>query len=196
MKTIKAPDLHAPRLRNQSHGLLNSNTLKEFKKEHKEYKDLDMATFKKIVATFNEKLWLTVINERDGVTLPEQLGFLFIGSCESPSTKRNLDFRKSLELEMNVTIQNLESDSKLAKIFYTNYGAKYKFANRDIWKFVAIRQFKRTVAKEYPKRWKQYVEIGPSDRVSTLYNEKYVKPDTLEKMESELLESYDEFNFN
>jgi len=194
MKTIKAPDLHAPRLRNKAHGLLNSDTLKEFKKEHKEYKDLDMATFKKIVVTFNEKLWWTVINERDGVTLPEQLGFLFIGSCEAPVVKRNIDFKKSLELGMNITLRNLESDSKLAKIFYTNYGTKYKFLNRDLWKFVAIRQFKRTVAQEYPKKWKQYVEIAQSERVSSLFKE--AKPDNFVKMESELLEIYDEFNFN
>lgn len=194
MKTIKAPDLHAPRLRNKAHGLLNSDTLKEFKKEHKEYKDLDMATFKKIVVTFNEKLWWTVINDRDGVTLPEQLGFLFIGSCETPLVKTNIDFKKSLELGMNITLRNLESDSKLAKIFYTNYGTKYKFLNRDLWKFVAIRQFKRTVAQEYPKRWKQYVEIAQSQKVSSLFKE--AKPDNFVKMESELLEIYDEFNFN
>jgi hypothetical protein len=194
MKTIKAPDLHAPRLRNKAHGLLNSDTLKEFKKEHKEYKDLDMATFKKIVVTFNEKLWWTVINDRDGVTLPEQLGFLFIGSCETPLVKTNIDFKKSLELGMNITLRNLESDSKLAKIFYTNYGTKYKFLNRDLWKFVAIRQFKRTVAQEYPKRWKQYVEIAQSQKVSSLFKE--TKPDNFVKMESELLEIYDEFNFN
>jgi hypothetical protein len=194
MKTIKAPDLHAPRLRNKAHGLLNSDTLKEFKKEHKEYKDLDMTTFKKIVVTFNEKLWWTVINDRDGVTLPEQLGFLFIGSCETPLVKTNIDFKKSLELGMNITLRNLESDSKLAKIFYTNYGTKYKFLNRDLWKFVAIRQFKRTVAQEYPKRWKQYVEIAQSQKVSSLFKE--TKPDNFVKMESELLEIYDEFNFN
>ena len=194
MKTIKAPDLHAPRLRNKAHGLLNSDTLKEFKKEHKEYKDLDMATFKKIVVTFNEKLWWTVINDRDGVTLPEQLGFLFIGSCETPLVKTNIDFKKSLELGMNITLRNLESDSKLAKIFYTNYGTKYKFLNRDLWKFVAIRQFKRSVAQQYPKKWKQYVEIGQSQKVSSLFKE--AKPDNFVKMESELLDIYDEFNFN
>jgi hypothetical protein len=196
MKTIKAPDLQAPRLRNKSHGLLNFATLSKFKKEHKEYKDLDMATFKKIVSAFNEKLWQTVINERDGVTLPEQLGYLFIGSCESSVSKTNIDFKKSLELGMNVTLKNLESDSKLAKIFYTNYGTKYKFQNRDLWKFVATRQFKRTVAKEYPSRWKQYIEVAQSDRVSSLFNEKPPKADDFVKMESELLELYDEFNFN
>ena len=97
---------------------------------------------------------------------------------------------------MNVTIKNLESDSKLAKIFYTNYGTKYKFLNRDLWKFVAIRQFKRTVAQEYPKKWKQYVEIAQSERVSSLFKENISKPELVVKMESELLEGYDEFNFN
>jgi hypothetical protein len=97
---------------------------------------------------------------------------------------------------MNVTLKNLESDSKLAKIFYTNYGTKYKFQNRDLWKFVATRKFKRTVAKEYPRRWKQYIEVAQSDRVSSLFNEKPPKADDFVKMESELLELYDEFNFN
>lgn len=44
---------------------------------------------------------------------------------------------------------NLDTDGKLAKIFYTNLSTKYRFKNRELWQFKAVRQFKRTVAEVY-----------------------------------------------
>ena len=159
MKLFKAPDIHAPRFRKKTLNLLNLSTIDEFKKEHPEYEDLDVEAYKKIVKTFNEKIWRTVIDKRDGVALPENLGFLFIGTCEKPK-KKNVNYGLSQKLGKNTTHQNLESDSKLAKIFYTNYSAKYKFTNRDLWMFSAVRQFKRELAKEYSNNWMRYININ------------------------------------
>lgn len=193
MKSFKAPDLHAPRFRKKVLNLLNLSTIDGFKKEHPEYEDLDADTFKKIVKAFNGKIWQTAIDERDGVSLPENLGYIFIGSCEKPK-KNNINYGLSQMLLKNATHTNLESDSKLAKIFYTNYGGKYKFTNRDLWRFVAVRQFKRQLSKEYSKNWMKYISIKSDERVSQIFTT-HVYKDRL-RDEQEILETYDEFKLD
>lgn len=196
MKSFKAPDVHAPRFRKKNLNLLNSSVIEDFKKEYPEYKELDVETFKTIVKTFNGKLWQTVIDERDGLALPENLGYLFIGTCEKTNQK-NVNFGLSKQLEVIVSHTNLESDSKLAKIFYTNYANKYKFAHRELWGFTAVRQFKRTLAKRYPAEWEKYVAIHRFQKVSKIFTK---DPSALVRYTREYptvaTEAYDEFNFD
>ena len=35
----------------------------------------------KVIKSFNGKVWEGVIDNRNGIELPESLGYLFIGSC-------------------------------------------------------------------------------------------------------------------
>jgi len=194
MKLFKAPDIHAPRFRKKTLNLLNLSTLDEFKAEHPEYEDLDVEIYKKIVKTFNEKIWRTVIDKRDGVSLPENLGFLFIGTCDRPK-KKNINYGLSQKLGKNTTHQNLESDSKLAKIFYTNYSAKYKFTNRDLWMFSAVRQFKRELAKEYSNNWMRYINIKSNEKVSHIFSSRLREHKPLREYQ-DILDAYDEFKFD
>jgi len=195
MKSFKAPDIHAPRFRKKVLNLLNSSLVDEFKKEHPEYKDLDDSTFKEIVKSFNGNVWRTVIDNRDGVELPEQLGYLFIGSCEKPRKKVNVNFGLSKKIQGQLLHQNLESDSRLAKIFYSNYSTKYVFAHRELWKFTAIRQFKRTVAAEFPEKWNRYVHIQPTVKVSEIFKKQGAKEYVKQTIE-EVLKTYDEFKLD
>ena len=55
--------------------------------------------------------------------------------------------------------RNWETDGNIGKIFYTNWSAKYKFKNREFWKFEAVRDFKRSIAKEYPENWTKYIKM-------------------------------------
>jgi hypothetical protein len=194
MKLFKAPDIHAPRFRKKTLNLLNLSTIDEFKAEHPEYEDLDVEIYKKIVKTFNEKIWRTVIDKRDGVSLPENLGFLFIGTCDRPK-KKNINYGLSQKLGKNTTHQNLESDSKLAKIFYTNYSAKYKFTNRDLWMFSAVRQFKRELAKEYSNNWMRYINIKSNEKVSHIFSSRLREHKPLREYQ-DILDAYDEFKFD
>jgi len=97
-----------------------------------------------------------------------------------------------------VTHNNLESDSKLAKIFYTNYANKYKFTNRELWGFSAVRQFKRTLAKRYPEEWEKYIKIQKFQKVSKIFskNPKYLSLYTPKVIDQASLVTYDEFNFD
>jgi hypothetical protein len=191
-KEFKKPDVKAPRYRLCSMRLIDKDMLQRFKEKHPEFKDLTITEFRRIVEAFNGKLWDTAIDYRDGVELPEGLGFIFIGTCPSPK-KTNTDYSKSLKLGTRVRHRNFESDNYLAKIFYTNYANKYKFKNREVWMFKGIRQFTREVSKVYPTKWNTFVKVDSYMHIRELYK-KHGRREWARKEGNKLLENYNEFD--
>ena len=57
-------------------------TIKEFKEKKPLYSDIDNVKLKKIIKLYNIKSLEAVIENRDGVELPDSLGYLFIGTCK------------------------------------------------------------------------------------------------------------------
>jgi hypothetical protein len=168
ISNFKAPDLNAPRYREKVLGLLNNKLLKEFKEKYPAYANIDNNKLKKIIKVYNTKLWNEVVNSREGVELPDSLGYLFIGTC--PAAKSvNPDYSLSKKYGKVLQNRNWETDGKIAKIFYTNYSTKYRFKNRELWQFKAVRQFKRSVASTYPNQWNKYVIIENKKRVADMY---------------------------
>jgi hypothetical protein len=191
MKEFKSPDLTAPRYRPQVHTIMNKEFFESFKKKHPKYRDLDNVELRKIVKYFNNTLYQTVIDTRDGVQLPEQIGWLFIGTCQSPK-KQNIDFVKSKKYGVAVTNKNWETDGKLAKIFFTSYALKHKMKNREFWGFVACREFKRAVAKAYPENWNMYLVVEPTRKIKLNSTRNYLAS-SAKKQETEGLKHYNEF---
>jgi len=192
MREFKSPDLKAPRYRPEVHTIMNKEFFESFKKQHPKYKDLDNVELRKIVKYFNNTLYQTVIDTRDGVQLPEQIGWLFIGTCQSPK-KQNIDFVKSKKYGVAVTNKNWETDGKLAKIFFTSYALKHKMKNRELWKFVANRDFKRSVAKAYPENWNTYIVVDPTKKLRLETRKQYYK-NVLLKQQQDGLKDYNEFD--
>lgn len=192
-KEYKKPDLKAPRFRPKKLNLTNVEFYNKFIEENPKHSNLSPEKFKEIINMFNGKIWESVISERDGVELPEQLGYIFIGSC--PRKKTNVDFKKSEHYGIVLQNQNWESDNFIAKIFYTNYETKYRFKNHDLWGFVGLRDFKRSVGKTYPKEWKKYIQVDGLTQISKLFR-KYKIDHNRKEETKELLKDYDEFNLD
>ena len=173
MKNFKSPDLNAPRYRRRRLGLLNNKTFKKFKEEYPAYKNVENAKLKKIITTYNKRIWKAVIEHRDGVELPNSLGYLFIGTCE-PNNKKKKNYNYALSSKYNkpVQLKNWETDGNICKIFYTNWSAKYRFKFRELWKFEAVRDFKRGVSKAYPENWTKYIFVKTKYRVAHLFKSK------------------------
>ena len=168
ISNFKAPNLNAPRYREKVFGLLNADLFKEFKEKYPAYENIDNTKLKKVINLYNEKLWKEVINNRNGVELPDSLGYLFIGTC--PAAKSvNTNYSLSRQYGKVLENRNLNTDGKIAKIFYTNLKTKYRFKNRELWQFTAVRQFKRSVAKTYPKQWSKYIVMESKKRVADIY---------------------------
>ena len=192
MKEFRSPDLTAPRYRPEVHTIMNKKFFESFKKKHPKYKNLDDKELRKIIKYFNNALFQTVIDTRDGVQLPEQIGWLFIGTCQSPK-KQNTDFVKSKKYGVTVTNKNWETDGKLAKIFFTSYALKHKMKNREFWSFTACREFKRSVAKAYPENWNMYLVVEPTRKIKLEHTKNFLVNSAKTK-EREDLKHYNEFD--
>lgn len=171
ISNFKTPDLNAPRYREKVLGLLNADLINEFKEKNPIYENIDNKKLKNIINIFHEKVWKEVIANRNGVELPDSLGYLFIGTCPAAKTV-NIDYVLSKQYGKILQNKNWETDGNMAKIFYTNYSTKYRFKNRELWQFKAVRQFKRAVAKSYPEQWTKYIKMGNKKRVAEMYKNK------------------------
>lgn len=192
MDGFKKPDVKAPRFRPDVHHVLNKEFFEMFKKKYSKYKDIDNQLLKTIIRKFNNAVYNTVIEKRDGVQLPEQIGWIFIGTCQE-SKKKNIDFVKSNKYGVTVTNKNWDTDGKLAKIFFTNHAPKHKMKNREFWTFVACREFKRKVSKTYPENWNMYVVVDPTAKLRQTYQKAMFKQTIAEKTKREL-KTYNEFD--
>jgi len=193
-KEYKKPDLNAPRYRPTKLNLTNNTFYNSFIQDNPKHSHITIEQFKNVIKTFNGMIWEAVINERDGIQLPEQLGYIIIGSCPK-KIGDNTDYKKSEHYGVKVQNQNWESDQFTAKIFYTNFETKYRFKNHELWGFKGVRDFKRSVAKTYPTEWKKYMQVDNKLKISRLFRlEKFKQFKTDET--AELLKNYDEFNLD
>lgn len=191
-KEFKAPDVKAPRFRQDAVDIANKEFFERFREKFPKHKALSDSEIKRIIKCFNEAFWDTVIETRDGVQLPEGLGCIFIGTCETSKTQ-NVDFAKSKKYGTLVTNKNWETDGKLAKIFYTSYSSKYKYSFRECWSFIACRKFKRAVAKRYPENWTMYVQVDPHKKLRKIYTAIALKHKKNNELQGEL-STYNEFD--
>jgi hypothetical protein len=192
MREFKKPDVTAPRFRPETKNVLSKEFFNLFKEKYPKYKEIDNKELRKIIKKFNQVVFQSVIENRDGVQLPEQIGWLFIGTCQQ-SKKENVDYAKSLKYGVRVTNKNWDSDGKLAKIFFSNHALKHKIKNREFWSFVACREFKRSVAKSYPENWQMYVEVSPKIKLQWAYSRTVYK-DLQNKKTANTLQNYNEFD--
>jgi hypothetical protein len=192
MREFKKPDVTAPRFRPAVYNILNNDFYDRFRKKYGKYKNLKNFELKKIIKKFNQHLYNTVIEVRDGIQLPESIGWLFIGTCQK-TKKENINYAKSLKYGVSVTNNNWETDGKLAKIFFTNYALKHKIKNREFWGFTACRDFKRSVAKNYPENWNMYIVVDATKKINLTYSKAVYKNKKIIET-NKALETYNEFD--
>jgi hypothetical protein len=172
MTNFRAPDLSAPRYKRKTMNLLNRDLYKAFLERHPEYRDtLDLKTFKSIVQTYNGIIRDTTINYRDGVELPEDLGYIIVAKCDR-SSKTNLDFASSIKYGKMITHRNWESDNYLAKICYSNYSLKYRFKDRELWSFIPIKTYRQSVSESFAEMHNKYIYLTDKLKLSELYKSK------------------------
>lgn len=196
IKPFKKPDLNAPRFRPGVLSLLNVELFNKFIKEYPEYKDLDCEDFKKIITTFNKNICKTVIDNRDGVQLPESLGYIFVGSCQTPKrNKVNINYGLSIKHNTLVINRNFGSDSFMCKIFYTNCTTKYRFLHREVWQFKPSKEFSKAVSNSYKENWKMYIQVENNLKISQLYKKQVVNKYLKNKIQ-QVPEEYNEFDLD
>lgn len=158
----KGPRHRAPRFNTLSNDCLNTIVAS------KDCLIKNKSTAKQIILEANKLIAKQVIHLRDGIELPEQLGYLFLGTCP-PKIRKNVDFKKTDYYLKVIQHRNWESDNYLAKIFYSNYETKYKFKFNDLWGFKGCRKFTAEISRHYPENWKKYIQVDHTLKIASLY---------------------------
>lgn len=187
MKDALKRNLNGPRHRVRRFNTTNTEWIKEIT-DSPECLIKDPETVLKVIVETNKAIADVVIETRDGIELPNQLGYMFLGTCQ-PKIRKNVDFKTTDSYLKVIQHRNWESDNYLAKIFYTNYGTKFKFKFHQLWGFKACRAFTRIVGAEYPKNWKMYIQVDHSLHVSRLYKN-YLKDVRRAVGDAEILKEY------
>ena len=196
MLSIKKPDLNAPRYYPSMHVIAGRSFFNKFRKKFPQYKEYSDTKLKKVIDTYNKKLWESAIENRDGIELPEGLGHVFIGTCPSPRGF-NTDMRNSINTGTRLRHRNFESDNYLAKIFYTSFASKYRFMHRRLWVFDGCRKFTRTVSATYPDNWKKYIQVDNFRYISKLYKKKVMANKyAAVRTDNSATDDYNEFDMN
>jgi hypothetical protein len=152
----KLPNRKGRRSRKSSFVIMDKTKLTEFKRIYPEHSNLSLKEFNEVVKYFNDEIINTVIENRDGVLLPEKIGQMLIVSFPKPKRKI-IDFGKSNKTGVKHYHGNWDTDNKIAKIIYhnkvNNYGNKYS----KFWGFIPARNFKMDVSDKFKKYWQRYI---------------------------------------
>jgi hypothetical protein len=192
MKKIRKPDLNAPRFRAKRKSILTKDKFSLFKEKYPEHHTATLKQFKEIVMTYNSLLADGVIDNRDGIELPDGLGFIFMASCP-PTKKQNINYAKSFHYGVQTNHKNWDSDNRLLKIFYSNHRTKYPFTNKQVWSFKAVKQFRKKASEEFKDNWSKYIEVSPLAKISKMFDA-YRKKDLAKKASLNIPKDYNEFN--
>jgi len=188
---MKAPDLHAPRYRQCISPVITPKFMRVFRKKYPQYAQYTQTQLFKLIKKINKEMVNEILTSREGVELPAGLGYLFIGTVPCKK-KKNIAWKQSIELGVKVYHRNWETDNKVARIFYNNYGVNYKFEGRNLWYFTAIRSLKRQMAVEYPKNYQKYMQVASHKTVWEMFNKSQFK-DKIQAKNKEQLKYYNEF---
>lgn len=159
MSNFKEPDRKAPRYRPQRDMVYSNSFFKEFYEKHPGLKHLSKAKIRLIVREFNKKIVEECCLYRDGVELPEGLGFIFVASIKMKDRTDLVDYAKSIKYKKKILHKNHDTNGYVGKIMYTVVPAKYKIKDASIWSLVASRNFKNAMKRVYSSNYNRYHNI-------------------------------------
>lgn len=165
-KPYNKPDLHKPRVRRTVKKILNIKFYRRFYKQHKAL-NLTKKDIRNIIFTFHGLCTDSIANTRDGIELPEQLGYIFLGSCKKK--EKPVDEKKSMEYNIQLNQLNWDSNGWLCKVSYTNFASKYRFKNAHLWAFQSSKVLKTKVSHAYRKDYKKYVIIDNFKKLNHIF---------------------------
>jgi len=182
---FKKPDVTAPRLR-----LLNFDVLKNKRLDNSTGKILDFYTrlklvypnvekytnkeIKKMINRCNKEVIRTqCLFTREGAELPANLGHIFMGTgpqIANPSVKTKdsiVNKKVSMTLEEVRIFANPHTEGNIARIYYTNYEAKFRFEGAGMWMFKPGQEMRSIACKAYTENWRMYFHVRKNNFISS-----------------------------
>lgn len=192
--SFKAPDIKGPRFRKHTKAVIDKAFIDKFIKRFPEHASIKPDMFRTVIKNFHGEIVKALIENRDGIELPEGLGFLFIANCQK-SKKENIDFKASTLAGRKILHQNWDSDNRLMKIIFSNAAVRYRLANKQIWAFRLVKANRKSVSVGYKRQWTKYHFIPNEKGIHTMFR-KRVKSAKIADRKTEIPFEYDEFKMD
>ncbi len=190
MNDFNKPDFSKPRYRAKRLEIDGKEFYKSLVDKIPDASKLGHSEVKKLIKQFNETVLQNIVDNREGVELPQGLGYIFIGSCKIK--KECVDYGKSIKYGIRVTHKNWNTEGYASKIFYSNCSVKYKIPDNNMWIFKAARKLKKEASKAFSENWNKYVHIDENTKLS-----KYISVgkliDRRNQQTRDRLKTYNEF---
>jgi len=145
-----------------------------------------------MIKTFHDLFTDEVVSNRFGAELPERFGVIMVGSCPAPKKSPQFIFKKpdgSIEFR---GMTNMDTDTRIAKIFFTNFEGRYSYRHKDLFKFTAASFFKSKVSVAFKKRHNLFLEVPAKINIIQLLKSFKTRERELNKIEKER-PNYNEF---
>ena len=190
----RLPDKKAPRFKQTHLDLIDHEFIKEFLAEHPQYADKPeiqgLLPFKNLIKSFNHRLWKHVIDNRDGIDLPERLGVIFIGGKTSVYTP--VDYGESIKHQTEVLMHNFESNGIIGKIFYSRHSRNHGMTVKTMWVYKPCRAFTIGVKDAFKNGLsRRYRRVENKKQLMYLFEERVRNRNKQEGYG--MLENYNEF---
>ena len=191
MRKFSDIDRTKPRFRPNRYELINNDFIKEINNKHPKTKGMSVRNLVSVVKGFNDYIRTYICEHREGVELPQGIGYIFLGVCKNSTN--TIDMAKSTQYKQHISFKNWNSDGRLGKIFYSNSSVKYKILDNNLWIFKPAREFKTESSKAFSENWKLFIEIDPKIKLSA-YLRDYSYQRKVDALKKEYAEAYNEFN--
>ena len=173
---------------------------KELKEKHpnlQQYRDQEIL---KCIEGFNKLITDTIIDYRDGVQLPANMGLLMV--CTMGKRTNSIDHKKSAELGVEVHMQNYHSDGYGGGVYYSTCMPKenqtkkvHMYRNCQYWTMHPSAALKKQIQKAYLEDWKKYHMVPKSRRYEDMVEDSYQKQMKNKQDVKQIKDTYDEFRF-
>lgn len=171
--TFRVPDGKAPKFLKKRFDILRDkhffSSVKETYPELGQYTDSALAKF---IESTNKRLGKEIIENRNGVRLPEAFGIIVAGACKisSETAKRNIDYGASNKEGRVILHSNQTSDDYISKVKYSNASEYQPFRNNYMWCFDACRPITRALAKVFKQEggYKKYIVFTTRQHIGHL----------------------------
>lgn len=170
----RVPDLNAPRFRKSNYSVIDDNFISDFLQEHPEYSDMPELSkkgfIKKKINQFNSYIWKHVLNNRDGIDLPERLGVVFVGAKTSIYNPVKYGLSASVGKEVRTT--NPETNGLIAKVFYSRHSRNHGITVKTMWGFKICREFARSVASVFKTSYNKFRRVENKRQLMILFEQR------------------------
>lgn len=188
---MRKPDLTAPRFRYKCPSSLDAGFIKRFRLKFPQYAHYKNTELTKLVKLINKRSYEAIVFNRDGLEIPSGLGNILIGSVKLPKGHNGTNYGKSAQLGVRVYNRSFATDGHLGMVTYTNTTNR-RLRYKQLWKFTPVREFKRLIAKEYPKNWQMYIKKDEMRGIWELFKKQEYRHDA-QNLTKENLKEYSEF---